>query len=97
MSIHRGAHDHWRVILAGGGTGGHLIPGLALAEEIKSRDPYAEIIFVGSSGGIEERLVPEFGHRLVTAGLARERVRDLSKPVRWMRRAWSVMLTAGVL
>ena len=56
---------HWRVILAGGGTGGHLIPGLAVAEEVLRRDPYADISFVGSSGGIEEKLVPMMGHTLV--------------------------------
>jgi UDP-N-acetylglucosamine--N-acetylmuramyl-(pentapeptide) pyrophosphoryl-undecaprenol N-acetylglucosamine transferase len=52
-----------RAILAGGGTGGHVIPALAIAREL--RDKFgAEIIFVGTSRGIETRLVPEAGFPL---------------------------------
>ena len=52
-----------RVILAGGGTGGHVIPALAIANEL--RDRYgAEVIFVGTSRGIENRLVPAAGYQL---------------------------------
>lgn len=52
-----------RVILAGGGTGGHVIPALAIANEL--RDRYAaEVIFVGTSRGIENRLVPAAGYTL---------------------------------
>lgn len=53
-----------RLIIAAGGTGGHLFPGLAVAEELKSRDGKHEIIFLGAKGGIEERVVPRFGHHL---------------------------------
>ncbi len=52
-----------RVILAGGGTGGHVIPALAIANEIKQRYG-AEILFVGTSRGIENRLVPAAGYQL---------------------------------
>src|ERR1700693_5787323 len=52
-----------RAILAGGGTGGHVIPALAIAREL--RDKFAaEIIFVGTSRGLETRLVPEAGFPL---------------------------------
>ncbi|MGE0405170.1 MAG: undecaprenyldiphospho-muramoylpentapeptide beta-N-acetylglucosaminyltransferase [Candidatus Korobacteraceae bacterium] len=52
-----------RVILAGGGTGGHVIPALAIAREL--RDLYdAEILFIGTSRGIENRLVPAAGFPL---------------------------------
>jgi UDP-N-acetylglucosamine--N-acetylmuramyl-(pentapeptide) pyrophosphoryl-undecaprenol N-acetylglucosamine transferase len=51
-----------RVIIAGGGTGGHLFPGLAVAEELKGRDASAEIIFVGTELGIEARVVPREGY-----------------------------------
>lgn len=51
-----------RVLIAGGGTGGHLFPGLALAEEFRRRDPGTEVIFVGTEHGIESRIVPREGY-----------------------------------
>jgi len=51
-----------RVIIAGGGTGGHLFPGLAVAEELKNRDVSTEILFVGTELGIEARVVPREGY-----------------------------------
>ena len=53
-----------RVVLAGGGTAGHVSPLLATAEAITSRFPDAEVTAVGSPGGIEERLVPQRGFDL---------------------------------
>jgi UDP-N-acetylglucosamine--N-acetylmuramyl-(pentapeptide) pyrophosphoryl-undecaprenol N-acetylglucosamine transferase len=55
-----------RVVIAGGGTGGHLFPGLAVAQELKRRDSVAEILFVGSEVGIESRVVPQEGFPLET-------------------------------
>ncbi|HXV82325.1 MAG TPA: undecaprenyldiphospho-muramoylpentapeptide beta-N-acetylglucosaminyltransferase [Candidatus Binatia bacterium] len=55
-----------RVILAGGGTGGHLFPGLAVARELKRRDSMTEILFVGTEQGIEARVLPREGFRLKT-------------------------------
>lgn len=55
-----------RVIVAGGGTGGHLFPGLAVAHEFLKRDPMTEILFVGTTQGIESRAVPAAGFRLET-------------------------------
>jgi UDP-N-acetylglucosamine--N-acetylmuramyl-(pentapeptide) pyrophosphoryl-undecaprenol N-acetylglucosamine transferase len=52
-----------RVILAGGGTGGHVIPALAIAQELRSRYN-AEVLFVGTQRGIETRLVPAAGFKL---------------------------------
>lgn len=52
-----------RVILAGGGTGGHVIPALAIAQELRHRY-HAEIRFIGTSRGIENRLVPAAGYKL---------------------------------
>jgi UDP-N-acetylglucosamine--N-acetylmuramyl-(pentapeptide) pyrophosphoryl-undecaprenol N-acetylglucosamine transferase len=52
-----------RVLIAGGGTGGHVIPGLAIAREL--RDAHgAEVRFVGTARGLETRLVPEAGFKL---------------------------------
>ena len=58
-----------RVIVAGGGTGGHVIPALAIAQELKSQYN-AEVLFIGTARGIETRLVPAAGFRLelITVG-----------------------------
>ncbi len=58
-----------RVIVAGGGTGGHVIPALAIAQELKSHYG-AEVIFIGTARGIETRLVPTAGFQLefITVG-----------------------------
>src|SRR5258708_36242348 len=58
-----------RVLIAGGGTGGHVIPALAIARELKTRYD-AEILFVGTERGIETRLVPQsgFGLMLIKVG-----------------------------
>ncbi len=53
-----------RVLIAGGGTGGHLFPGLAIAEAFLRRHPSAEVRFVGGRRGLEGRVVPERGFRL---------------------------------
>lgn len=55
-----------RAIIAGGGTGGHLFPGIAVARELQRRDRDSEILFVGTERGIEARLVPEEGFTLRT-------------------------------
>ena len=52
-----------RVIIAGGGTGGHVIPALAIAQELRSRYR-ADVMFVGTPRGIEKRLVPAAGFEL---------------------------------
>ena len=52
------------LIVAGGGTGGHVLPGIALADAWKQRFKEAEILFVGAQNRIEERLVPKAGYRL---------------------------------
>ena len=53
-----------RLIMAGGGTGGHLFPGLAVAREFQRRDAATEILFVGSERGIEKRVLPKEGFTL---------------------------------
>ena len=53
-----------RVLMTGGGTGGHVYPALAIAEMIKSNCPEAKIAFVGTEKGIENRLVPAAGYPL---------------------------------
>ena len=55
-----------KVIIAGGGTGGHLFPGVAVAREIQRRDAASKILFVGAEQGIEVRIVPKEGFELRT-------------------------------
>ena len=61
-------------LFAGGGTGGHLFPAVALAEKIKELDAKAEIHFVGTSRGLESRVIPSLGyplHRIAVRGMRR--------------------------
>ncbi len=53
-----------KVLIAAGGTGGHIYPGIAVAKEIKRRDEESQILFVGTSHGLETRIVPENGFQL---------------------------------
>ena len=53
-----------RLLIAGGGTGGHLFPGVAVAEELRAREPDAAITFVGTKRGIEARVLPDLGWNL---------------------------------
>ncbi|MDH3494281.1 MAG: glycosyltransferase, partial [Acidobacteriota bacterium] len=53
-----------RVMIAAGGTGGHIYPGIAVANEIVARDPENAVLFVGTAKGLEVRIVPESGFEL---------------------------------
>ena len=53
-----------RVLVAGGGTGGHVFPMLAVADALRAEEPAVEVTFVGTGRGIESRVVPEAGGRL---------------------------------
>jgi len=54
------------ILLAGGGTGGHLFPALAIADEIKRLEPNATFLFLGTKGKIEARVVPQRGYAFRT-------------------------------
>jgi UDP-N-acetylglucosamine--N-acetylmuramyl-(pentapeptide) pyrophosphoryl-undecaprenol N-acetylglucosamine transferase len=54
------------LLIAGGGTGGHLFPGVAVARELLARVPGAAVTFVGTAAGIEARVIPREGLRLDT-------------------------------
>lgn len=53
-----------RVVLSGGGTGGHIYPAIAIANFIKEQNPDAEILFIGNTGGMESKLVPRAGYSI---------------------------------
>lgn len=63
-----------KVMIAGGGTGGHVYPGIAVAEELMRLRPRSEVVFVGGRRGLEAQAVPESGFRIrfvLTRGLPR--------------------------
>jgi UDP-N-acetylglucosamine--N-acetylmuramyl-(pentapeptide) pyrophosphoryl-undecaprenol N-acetylglucosamine transferase len=63
-----------KVLIAGGGTGGHVYPGIAVAEELMRIRPDAQVLFVGGRRGVEAHAVPEAGFRIrfvITRGLPR--------------------------
>ena len=51
-----------KVIMTGGGTGGHIYPAIAIADKIKERYPESQILFVGTKHGLEKKIVPENGY-----------------------------------
>lgn len=55
-----------RIMVVGGGTGGHLFPGIAVVEELRRRNPQVEVVFVGTARGIEARVLPRLGEKLST-------------------------------
>ena len=63
-----------RVMFAGGGTGGHLYSGIAVAREAERLCPGVEIVFVGTDKGIEARVLPKEGYRLITLKVSGNRI-----------------------
>src|SRR3982750_2165921 len=53
-----------RIIIAGGGTGGHIFPAIAIANALKKEDPQTEILFVGAKGKMEMEKVPQAGYEI---------------------------------
>ena len=63
-----------RVIISGGGTGGHIFPAISIADKLKEVNPDTEILFVGAEGRMEMEKVPAAGYRIIglpVAGLQR--------------------------
>lgn len=58
-----------RILLCGGGTAGHINPGIAIAEEIRSEYPASEILFIGREGGFENELIRKSGFRYKTINI----------------------------
>ena len=54
-----------RIMLTGGGTGGHVFPALAVADAIKARYPNAQFLFVGAEGKMEMERVPQAGYKII--------------------------------
>ena len=86
------------VLIAGGGTGGHLYPGIAVARQILAMAPGAQVTFVGTAAGIEARVIPREGFALElihAAGLKGKSIGALARGLAMLplggRDAWSVI------
>jgi UDP-N-acetylglucosamine--N-acetylmuramyl-(pentapeptide) pyrophosphoryl-undecaprenol N-acetylglucosamine transferase len=91
-----------RILIAGGGTGGHIFPALALADALKAAYPDAEIRFVGAVGGMEMTLVPKHGYPIQgvwISGLYRQKTlrnlwRNLLLPLKYVTahvQSWNIL------
>ena len=54
-----------RILISGGGTGGHIFPAVSIADEMRRLNPDGEILFVGAEGKMEMEKVPAAGYRIV--------------------------------
>jgi len=86
------------ILIAGGGTGGHLYPGIAVARELMARSPGSTVTFVGTAAGIESRVIPREGFPLEvirSAGLKGKSVQSIARGVALLplsaADAWSVI------
>lgn len=59
-----------KVLMSGGGTGGHIFPAVAIAQEIQKRFPYAEFLFMGANGKMEMEKVPQSGFKIEGLNIA---------------------------
>ena len=81
-----------RVIISGGGTGGHIFPAISIASKFKELNPETEVLFVGAEGRMEMEKVPAAGFKIVglkVAGLQRKRnlknlLQNLRLPLRFV-------------
>lgn len=83
-----------RIIIAGGGTGGHIFPAIAIANELKKQDGNSEILFVGAKGKMEMEKVPQAGYKiegLDIAGFNRSSlIKNIGLPFKLLRSFWQV-------
>ncbi|HRF69358.1 MAG TPA: undecaprenyldiphospho-muramoylpentapeptide beta-N-acetylglucosaminyltransferase [Muribaculum sp.] len=89
---------HYRILISGGGTGGHIFPALAIANALRRRDPDTEILFVGAEGRMEMERVPAAGYDIIglpVSGFNRKKilsnVRVLARLAKSMLRAKKVL------
>lgn len=84
-----------KVIISGGGTGGHIFPAVAIANEIKAQRPDAEILFVGALGKMEMEKVPKAGYKIVglpIAGFNRSNMlANVGFPLKLIKSLWKGM------
>src|SRR4029079_3854907 len=83
-----------RMIIAGGGTGGHIFPALAIAASLKKQRPGIEILFVGAKGKMEMQKIPEAGYILIGLTIAAfnrsSLIRNITFPVKLVQSFFQV-------
>jgi UDP-N-acetylglucosamine--N-acetylmuramyl-(pentapeptide) pyrophosphoryl-undecaprenol N-acetylglucosamine transferase len=87
-----------RIIISGGGTGGHIFPAIAIANALKKLDPATELLFVGANGRMEMEKVPAAGYKIIgldIQGIQRKSIwKNLLFPVKLIR---SVIKAKGII
>jgi len=87
----------YRFLISGGGTGGHIYPALAIADELRLQHPDAEVLFVGANGRMEMEKIPQAGYQIVgidIAGFNRKHLlKNLSLPFKILRAIFSLRKT----
>lgn len=83
-----------RLLLAGGGTGGHLFPAVALAQRLLLQDQESEVLFVGTEQGLEARMLPKLGLPLQTVNMAGVVGRGWRGKLELLPRLWQSMQQA---
>jgi len=84
-----------RLVVTGGGTGGHIFAGVAIADEWKKLYPNSRILFVGAAGGIEEKLVPKAGYPLELVRLGSLKGVSIAKRLKTLLQVPLALLTAA--
>jgi UDP-N-acetylglucosamine--N-acetylmuramyl-(pentapeptide) pyrophosphoryl-undecaprenol N-acetylglucosamine transferase len=86
-------NKHIKVIISGGGTGGHIFPALSIANEIKKRYPEADILFVGAKGRMEMEKIPANGYPiegLWISGINRKKMwKNIAFPFKLISSLWN--------
>jgi UDP-N-acetylglucosamine--N-acetylmuramyl-(pentapeptide) pyrophosphoryl-undecaprenol N-acetylglucosamine transferase len=81
-----------KIIIAGGGTGGHIFPALAIANALKERESAIEILFIGAKGKMEMEKIPVAGYQIIGLDIAgydrNSLIKNISLPVKLVKSFW---------
>lgn len=83
-----------RILISGGGTGGHIFPALSIADALKRRWPDCEILFVGAEGRMEMERVPAAGYKIIGLPVAGFDRKNLLRNVKVLAKLWKSMRRA---